>query len=72
MNNIELSFFFFLKNIVKELEGLPGKLYPLKCDVSKEEDILEAFQWAKTHLGGVDICVNNAGYFDIQDSLIGK
>lgn len=43
------------------LNSEPGKLFPLKCDISKEEDIKEAFQWIKTNLGGVDILINNAG-----------
>nr|CAD7266287.1 unnamed protein product [Timema shepardi] len=50
---------------VEELEaGLnnaPGKLYALKADASKEEDILAAFDWIKKNLGGVHILINNAG-----------
>jgi NAD(P)-dependent dehydrogenase (short-subunit alcohol dehydrogenase family) len=44
----------------KLTEG-PGKLCPIKCDISKEEDILSAFEEVKKKLGGVDILVNNAG-----------
>ena len=33
----------------------------VKCDVTKEEDILEAFEIAKAQFGGVDVCVNSAG-----------
>jgi len=40
----------------------PGKLFPFKCDVSKDEDIEEMFKWIKENHGGVDICVNNAGF----------
>ena len=32
----------------------------MKCDVSKEEDILSMMSEIKSQLGGVDICVNNA------------
>ncbi|XP_068086562.1 farnesol dehydrogenase-like [Anabrus simplex] len=38
-----------------------GKLYPRKCDVQKEEDILATFKWVAETLGRVDILVNNAG-----------
>ena len=32
----------------------------MKCDVSQEEDVKVAFQWAQAEFGGVDVCVNNA------------
>ncbi|XP_026466228.1 farnesol dehydrogenase-like [Ctenocephalides felis] len=38
-----------------------GKFYARKCDVSKEQDILDTFSWIKENLGGVDVLVNNAG-----------
>nr|CAD7198837.1 unnamed protein product [Timema douglasi] len=44
-----------------EVQGTPGKLHPIKCDITSEEDILAAFEWTKKHLNGVDILVNNAG-----------
>jgi NAD(P)-dependent dehydrogenase (short-subunit alcohol dehydrogenase family) len=47
-----------LKNDVK---GLSGSLYPLKADVSKEEEVVAAFTWVKNNLGGVDVLINNAG-----------
>ncbi|XP_015432613.1 PREDICTED: farnesol dehydrogenase-like [Dufourea novaeangliae] len=37
------------------------KIYPIQCDVTKEEEILRAFQWVEEKLGGADILVNNAG-----------
>jgi NAD(P)-dependent dehydrogenase (short-subunit alcohol dehydrogenase family) len=43
------------------LAGSPGKLHPIRCDISKEGDILHAFSEVKEKLGGVDILVNNAG-----------
>ncbi|XP_024942730.1 farnesol dehydrogenase-like isoform X2 [Cephus cinctus] len=53
-----------LEELSKNLEvqkSSKGKLYPLRCDVRQEEDILKAFDWVEKNLGGVDILVNNAG-----------
>ena len=33
----------------------------MKCDVSKEEDILSMMSAIKSQFGGADICINNAG-----------
>jgi len=52
-------------------EGHPGTLYSYKCDVSKENEVEEMFKWITENLGGVDICVNNAG-FGYTDSLMGN
>jgi NADP+-dependent farnesol dehydrogenase len=49
------------QTLEKSLKSEKGKLYPLKCDVSKESEVTEAFKWIKTNLGGVDILINNAG-----------
>ena len=53
------------------LKSAPGKLYAVKCDVTKETDVKEAFKWVNTNLGGVDILINNAGG-DSFNALIGK
>jgi len=55
----------------KSLQSATGKLYAVKCDISKDSDIETTFKWIKDNLGGVDILVNNAaaGFFI---SLIGK
>ncbi|XP_037938582.1 farnesol dehydrogenase-like [Teleopsis dalmanni] len=38
-----------------------SRFYALKCDVSVEEDILNAFAWVDKKFGGVDVLINNAG-----------
>jgi NAD(P)-dependent dehydrogenase (short-subunit alcohol dehydrogenase family) len=48
------------QELSKSLKSAKGKLFALKCDVSKESDIQAAFKWVKAKLGGVDILVNNA------------
>ncbi|KDR16000.1 farnesol dehydrogenase-like [Zootermopsis nevadensis] len=50
-----------LQEACDKLQNLPGQLYPMQCDITKEQDILNAFSWVKEHLGGVDVMVNNAG-----------
>nr|CAD7586493.1 unnamed protein product [Timema genevievae] len=50
-----------VEELSAELKGAPGKLHALKGDVSKEEDILAAFDWVKKNLGRIDVLVNNAG-----------
>ncbi|XP_033112154.1 dehydrogenase/reductase SDR family member 11-like isoform X2 [Anneissia japonica] len=52
-----------VKAIAEELksQNAPGLLHPVKCDVSKEADILAMFSEIKDKFGGVDVCVNNAG-----------
>jgi len=50
-----------LENIAENLVSKKGKFYPLRGDVSKEEDILEAFKYTKKNVGPVSILINNAG-----------
>ncbi|KAF2901342.1 hypothetical protein ILUMI_04848 [Ignelater luminosus] len=50
-----------LDEFAKTLENKNGKFYSFKTDVSKEQDILDAFRWVKESLGPVHILINNAG-----------
>jgi NAD(P)-dependent dehydrogenase (short-subunit alcohol dehydrogenase family) len=59
------------QELSKSLQSETGKLYAIKCDVSKNSDIEMAFKWVKDNLGGVDILVNNA-VVGLPTSLIGK
>ena len=45
----------------KQLSGKAGKLHAVKTDITKEEDIVQAFQWIEKNLGHVHILINNAG-----------
>jgi NAD(P)-dependent dehydrogenase (short-subunit alcohol dehydrogenase family) len=66
-----LAMFIVFQELSKSLQSEKGKLYAIKCDVSKNSDIETAFKWVKDNLGGVDILVNNAGVA-IVGPLIGK
>nr|CAD7428618.1 unnamed protein product [Timema monikensis] len=72
-SNDLLSVYDYAQNLfqltVDNLRNAPGTLYPLECDLTKEEDILATFDWIKRNLGGVDILVNNAGSGDYQTLL---
>ena len=50
-----------IKELAQGLEECTGKLYPVECDVSKEESIVAAFAWVQENLGPVNVLVNNAG-----------
>ena len=50
-----------LQTLSQELSPTGGKLVAMKCDVSKEEDILSMMNAIKSQFGGADICINNAG-----------
>lgn len=47
--------------LAENLENGRGKLYALKCDITKEQDILNAFKWTIENLGPIHVLVNNAG-----------
>lgn len=46
-------------------------LYILNVDLSHEEEILRAFQWAEENIGGIDVLVNSAGIGGTS-TLLGK
>ena len=51
------------QTLAEELSDQSGKLTAIKCDVSKEEEVAAMFQTIRQdpNLGGVDVCINNAG-----------
>ncbi|XP_069683485.1 farnesol dehydrogenase-like [Periplaneta americana] len=60
-----------VQELSQDLKSAPGKLYALKCDVSQEPQVKEAFQWVRSNLGGTDILVNNAGVASINTLIDG-
>ena len=47
--------------MASELSGCSGKLFPMMCDVRIEAEVKGVFEYAKKELGGIDVCINNAG-----------
>jgi len=39
----------------------PGTVFPIKCDVSDETDVLVMFKYIKEKFGTLHVCINNAG-----------
>lgn len=53
-----------VEELHKELpESLKNYLYPIKCDVTEESEIVQAFATIESKFGGVDVLINNAGVF---------
>ncbi|ESO87133.1 hypothetical protein LOTGIDRAFT_205793 [Lottia gigantea] len=63
-----------LQKIKEDLKAEKGSVYPIKCDLTKEEEILKMFKEIKSdsNLGGVDVCINNAGLAHNAPLLSGK
>ncbi|KAF5283348.1 hypothetical protein FQR65_LT13897 [Abscondita terminalis] len=58
-----------IEELSKKLQNQSGKLYAIKVDITKEEDILKAFKWISENLGPVHILINNAGIYTAQNLL---
>jgi NADP+-dependent farnesol dehydrogenase len=52
-----------IKDLAKSEKGV---IHVIKCDLSDETQIIEAFQWVEKNLGGVDLLVNNAGVIPLS------
>uniref|UniRef100_H2ZIJ3 Dehydrogenase/reductase SDR family member 11 n=1 Tax=Ciona savignyi TaxID=51511 RepID=H2ZIJ3_CIOSA len=62
-----------LKKIALEINGNgPGEMFPFKCDVKEESNIVEMFQYIKEKFGTVHVLVNNAGLGHRAPLLSGK
>ena len=55
---------------MKHVKG-PGKFYARECDVTKSEDVDNAFAWIKKTFGTIHILINNAGVM-MSGSIEGK
>lgn len=60
-----------VKEIADSLKDSSGKLHPVECDVTKEENVITAFAWVKDNLGTISVLVNSAGITK-ESSLAGE
>jgi len=60
-----------LQHLKESLSNEKGKVFPIQCDLSSEDDIMAMFKEIETNqdLGRIDICINNAG-LSFKDPLI--
>ena len=70
---------FFCKRLLlcyqelsQKLKGEKGSLEAIKCDLQKQEEILNMFSKVKEQYGAVDICVNNASLGFASTLLTGE
>ncbi|XP_022317772.2 dehydrogenase/reductase SDR family member 11-like isoform X2 [Crassostrea virginica] len=61
-----------IEDLKKELKSEKGQLIPIKCDITNEEEILSMFGRIQSELGGVDVCINNAGLAHCAPLLSGS
>ncbi len=55
-----------LNDLVGRIEGDGGRVLPVACDVTDEEQAHALIRRAKDELGRVDILVNNAGVMQLS------
>ncbi|XP_055609190.1 farnesol dehydrogenase-like [Uranotaenia lowii] len=59
-----------IENLKNELPAEAAtRLHAMRCDVTKEEDILQSFEAVIKTFGGVDVVVNNAGIIAKKTNL---
>lgn len=49
------------QSLAKEIEALGRKVFPVRCDVTQEADVVAAVSGTVAKLGALDILVSNAG-----------
>lgn len=58
--------------LATKLTEKPGKLHAIRADVSKEQDILDAFEWIANNLGPIHILINNAATVGVTSLTDGE
>uniref|UniRef100_A0A1Y1MA80 Farnesol dehydrogenase-like n=1 Tax=Photinus pyralis TaxID=7054 RepID=A0A1Y1MA80_PHOPY len=61
-----------LTALQKTLEGRAGTFFPIVADVSKEQDVLDAFNWVTQNVDVIHVLVNCAGVMPTSSLLDGE
>lgn len=61
-----------MQKLAENLKDESGSLDAVKCDLTKEDEILSMFSHIKKTYGAVDVCVNNAGLAIVAPLLSGE
>lgn len=61
-----------LEDLAAKLGDKKGKLYAVQADLTKEQDIIDAFEWTKKNVGPIHILVNNAGSMTVANLTDGE
>ncbi|XP_076342583.1 dehydrogenase/reductase SDR family member 11-like isoform X2 [Tachypleus tridentatus] len=54
----------------EDIKSAKGSLMPIKCDLTKENEILDMFEEIRKTYGRVDVCINNAGISESNSTLL--
>ena len=49
-----------VEKLAKEV-GNKGKIHAVKCSVTDEKEVADAFEWIDKNLGAISVLINNAG-----------
>lgn len=55
----------------RKLEVRKGSYYPIKCDMSEEDEILTSLAYIKENLGPIHVLINNAGKANLATLIDG-
>ena len=53
-----------------EMKTKAGKLYPLQCDLSSQNEIMRSMEWIEKNLGCVDVLINNSALNTTTTTMI--
>ncbi|OQV18805.1 Dehydrogenase/reductase SDR family member 11 [Hypsibius exemplaris] len=61
-----------IEELAKSVGNAPGKIYPIKCDLTQETEILQMFKTIEEKFKHIDVLINNAGLAHPEDLLTGN